>query len=205
LLKKLPMLAHQNPAQHAKLVMIGPHGCGKTAIASRIVHDTFCPTSAATVGAAYLTKQVEIEGTTLRLDIWDTGGSEKYRSLVPMYYHEADAAVIVFDVTVAESLPLAHGWIEELRNHARKDIILIGVANKIDLTGERAISENEVDQFGFQHHLECCMEVSAKTGQNIRDLSLAVCRRLAALPFGKIAANQIRVESDSNEVGKCKC
>jgi small GTP-binding protein len=72
-------------ARKEKVVMIGPVGCGKTAITNRIIQNTFREKSAATVGAVFFAKLVNINGVELRLDIWDTAGSEKFRSLVPMY------------------------------------------------------------------------------------------------------------------------
>jgi small GTP-binding protein len=189
-----------------KVVMIGPPGCGKTAIANRIAHDSFRTNTVPTVGAAFLTKMVMVEGVDLRLDIWDTGGSEKYRALAPMYYREARAAIVVFDVTDHSSPSRARGWIEELRVHARKDIILAGAANKIDLDADRKISSEDVETFGSSNQLKFCMEVSAKTGVNIEELLASVCKWLVALPTVAAAASQVAPEYiTGSEEGKCGC
>jgi small GTP-binding protein len=116
-----------------KLVMIGPSGAGKTAIANRIIHDNFRPITAATVGASFQTKSFTVNSGTLRLDIWDTGGFEQYHALAPIYHREARAAIIVFDVTDRGSIVRARSWIEERKMHARKDIIVVAAANKTDI------------------------------------------------------------------------
>jgi small GTP-binding protein len=164
-----------------KVVMIGPAGCGKTAITNRIIQDTFRENSAATVGAAFFAKKVTVNGIDLRLDIWDTGGSEKFRSLAPMYYREARAAVVVFDLTSSLSLSQAHAWVEELRNNGRKDAVLIGAGNKLDLEDQRVITPSEVQDFQFQHQLDYCVEVSAKSGANITTLFAHICDGLTKL------------------------
>jgi small GTP-binding protein len=189
-----------------KVVMLGPPGCGKTAIANRIAHDSFRTNTVPTVGAAFLRKIVSIDGVELRLDIWDTGGSEKYRALAPMYYREARAAIVVFDVTDAASRASASDWVEELRLHARKDILLAGAANKIDLDADRKIAAGDVEAFGAGNQLDFCVEVSAKTGENIERLVAEISKLLVTLPTMEAPASQVAPEYiTGSEEPKCGC
>jgi small GTP-binding protein len=188
-----------------KVVMIGPAGCGKTAITNRIIQNTFRGNSTATVGAAFFAKLVTVNGVELRLDIWDTGGSEKFRSLAPMYYREARAAVIVFDLTDAASLVQANAWIDELRENGRSDLILIGAANKLDLMEQRAISRGEVENFQFEHQLDYCLEVSAKSGENIPQLFQNICEGLTKLQPLENPDNQLTDDYINGPAGERKC
>ena len=161
-----------------KIVMLGGASTGKTSIVTRFAQDKFTGTSESTVGAAFITKTIEVDGKQVKLDIWDTGGSEKYRSLAPMYYREARAAIITFDVTKKETLDEAREWLNELREHGLQDVLIIGAANKVDLTMERQIMPKDVEEFRFSNGIEKLLETSAKTGANIQNLFVETARLL---------------------------
>jgi small GTP-binding protein len=192
-------------ARKEKIVMIGPAGSGKTAITNRIVHDTFRGNTVATVGASYQAKSFTVNGASIRLDIWDTGGSEKYRALAPIYYREARAAIIVFDVTAPHSLIEAHTWIRELRAQARPDMILIAAANKIDAENLRALSKDQIESFRFENQLDYCVEVSAKTGQNIDQLFRYVCEALVRLTPAEIPEGPLLPQDTAPNDSGCFC
>lgn len=125
-----------------KIVLLGQSAAGKTCIATRYVKGTFFSQSVSTVGASYLTKTVVSDGVTYDLNIWDTAGQELYRSLTPMYYRNAHAAVIVFDVTSRESFKSASNWINELCETGENSFIIL-VGNKIDLLDAREVPESD--------------------------------------------------------------
>ena len=87
-----------------------------------------------TIGAAFLTQTVTLsEEETVKFEIWDTAGQERYRSLAPMYYRGASAAIVVFDITNAQSFNGAKGWVRPPvctvrggRAHALKKKLHIG-------------------------------------------------------------------------------
>jgi small GTP-binding protein len=188
-----------------KVVMIGPPGVGKSAITNRIVQDVFRPNTVATVGAAFMSKVFTINNQELRLDIWDTGGSERYRSLAPMYYREARGAVVVFDLTEPNSRIQAAEWIDEIREQGRPDIVLVGAANKNDLMDQRKIAPEEVLNFARENQLDSIFEVSAKTGNNVTALFARLSEQLVELapvtPDGRVPANYITGERED----KCGC
>jgi small GTP-binding protein len=169
------------------------------------MHDVFRPSTIATIGAAFASKVVSMNGTELRIDIWDTGGSEKYRALAPMYYRDARAAIVVFDITEPSSQTAAVEWIAEVREKGRPDIVLIGAANKTDLLEIRRISAEKVTDFGFEHQLSFIVEVSAKTGHGISDLFQSLCEQLMAMP--PVDDPDARVSADyigEDENGCCR-
>jgi small GTP-binding protein len=188
-----------------KVVMIGPPGVGKSAITNRIVQDVFRPNTAATVGAAFMSKIFTVKNQELRLDIWDTGGSEKYRSLAPMYYRDARAAVVVFDLTDPNSQLQATEWVDEIREQGRPEVVLVGAANKKDLVPERRISSEEVQNFARENQLDSIFEVSAKTGNNVIALFEHLCEQLVELSpvtsEGRVSSDYITGKQES----KCNC
>jgi small GTP-binding protein len=186
-----------------KIVLLGPPSTGKTSITNRIIQDEFSPRTDATVGAAFVTKLFQIDGTDIRLDIWDTGGSERFRSLAPMYYRDARAAVIVFDLTARESMQQAVEWMDEVRRAGRADVLFFGAANKSDLTALRVITQEEVVQFKKSNKFDYMLEVSAKTGENVTQLFMEMCRSLLKTPLPR--SHGVLVGTDGQSDSICGC
>jgi small GTP-binding protein len=161
-------------------------------------------TTESTVGAAFLTKVFTAEGVSMRLDIWDTGGSERYKSLAPMYYRDARAAIVVFDVTDPKSETDAVAWLNEVREHGRKDVIFLAAANKCDLINARKIGPNEVNDFKFRNQLEFIQETSAKTGMGVVELFTECIRLLARMPAVAQSPPVVSREDVSSE-SRCRC
>ena len=76
----------------------------------------------------------------VKLQIWDTAGQEKYRSVTPIYFRDAAAAICVFDITSKQTLDNAEGWINDLRNYAPSHIIIALAGNKSDLYATEEVS-----------------------------------------------------------------
>lgn len=89
--------------------------------------------------AAFLTQTVPIEGATVKFEIWDTAGQERYRSLAPMYYRGAAAAIVVYDITNKESFNGAKSWVKELQRRGDPNVVITLAGNKADLQNKRKV------------------------------------------------------------------
>ncbi|KAJ2754734.1 Vacuolar protein sorting-associated protein 21, partial [Coemansia sp. BCRC 34490] len=127
-----PREAPAKPIQ-IKVVLLGDAAVGKSSLVLRFVNNEFQENKEPTIGAAFLTQKVRLDDSVLKLDIWDTAGQERFHSLAPMYYRSAHAAVVVYDITRAESLDRAKSWIKELHRQASPNIVIALVGNKLDL------------------------------------------------------------------------
>jgi len=116
-----------------KLVLLGEAAVGKSSIVLRFVSNDFQANKEPTIGAAFLTQKCRLEDRVLRYEIWDTAGQERFHSLAPMYYRNAQAAVVVYDVTKASSLEKAKSWVKELQRQANPNIVIALAGNKVDL------------------------------------------------------------------------
>lgn len=170
-----------------KVVMLGATETGKTSIVQRFLRDTFNKDGEATIGAAFFTKNIIVDGQTIKLDIWDTGGQERYRSLAPMYYRDSRVAIIVFDVTKPDSTTQAEDWIKEFEQSGDSDKLLFGAANKIDLVSQRVITADKVHEFQYKNQLEEVVETSALTGVGVKDLFERIGRAVLRLPPRAVA------------------
>jgi len=123
-----------------KLVLLGEAAVGKSSVVLRFVSNEFQANKEPTIGAAFLTQKCRLEDRVLRYEIWDTAGQERFHSLAPMYYRNAQAAVVVYDVTKATSLEKAKSWVKELQRQANPNIVIALAGNKVDLVQASASS-----------------------------------------------------------------
>ncbi len=152
-----------------KLVLLGESSVGKTSIVSRFVNQQFTDLQDSTIGAAYFSKLSMIKGENYRLEIWDTAGQERYHSLAPMYYRGAKGAIVVFDITSANSFEKAKSWISELKLTANMNVQITLVGNKTDLQHRRQVLSDTAKNYAEQEELTY-IETSAKNNINIDDI-----------------------------------
>ena len=117
-----------------KVVLVGTSKVGKSCILNRFVQGTFERDLQPTVGAAFITKLITTPNGPVPLQIWDTAGQEKFRSIAPMYYRSSSFAILVYDVTDKLSIECLEDWAVDIADNAPHDIKMILVGNKIDLT-----------------------------------------------------------------------
>ena len=133
-----------------KVVLIGESGVGKTCIISRYITGSFDSNTTSTNGASYCSKNVKYEnlGKNLLLDIWDTAGQEKYKSLTKFFYKDAAVAILVYDITRRESFDsIRDYWYGQVQENGSKNIVLGIAGNKCDLYENEAVPEQEAREF----------------------------------------------------------
>lgn len=151
-----------------KVVTIGDSGVGKTSVINRFYYGSFNGAAAPTIGAAYVKSRVDVNGTAVFLNIWDTAGQEKYSDLIPMYVRESNAVIICFDVNEADSLQKVQHYKNVLNDSIPPEIPIIICGNKLDLAEDQTAGR---DVFSWAVSQEIsAFGVSAKTGQGIEDL-----------------------------------
>jgi len=161
-----------------KLVLLGESAVGKSSLVLRFVKDQFDDYRESTIGAAFLTQTVTLEdSTSVKFEIWDTAGQERYKSLAPMYYRNANCAVVVYDITQSASLEKARNWIRELQRQADPSIVIALCGNKTDLSSMRQVSQEEAQKYAEEEGLMWA-ETSAKTGEGVSDIFTAIAKKL---------------------------
>jgi len=172
-----------------KFVILGDSGVGKTSIMNRFHSDKFTGQYKATIGADFLSKQVEVADPTspmvdsmktCNLQIWDTAGQERFQSLGTSFYRGADACLLVYDVTDSKSFENLETWQNEFLRQTdgdSSDFPFVVLGNKIDkeATGERRVSRTRAEQWcrtktsGVVGNSISHYETSAKTAINVED------------------------------------
>lgn len=199
-----------------KLVLLGESAVGKSSLVLRFVKDQFDDYRESTIGAAFLTQTIALdESTTVKFEIWDTAGQERYKSLAPMYYRNANCAVVVYDVTQASSLDKAKAWVKELQRQANENIVIALAGNKLDLAtppnSRRAIETSEAEAYAKEAGL-LFFETSAKTAENVQELFSAIARKLPldqqsprGTRLGAGAARGVNLQRNEAPQAGCNC
>lgn len=190
-----------------KLVLLGESAVGKSSIVHRFVKNTFDDMRESTIGAAFLTQSITIPETetTVKFEIWDTAGQERYKSLAPMYYRNANAALCVYDITSSSSFTKAQDWISELRKQAPEGIVIALVGNKTDLEEEREVNQDEVEEYvrgllngGVSDAKIITAECSAKSGDGVIEIFDKIARTLPVDEVIEANANRNRQGAGRN-------
>ena len=153
-----------------KVVFIGSSGVGaKTSLIERIVNNSFSGNSNPTTGASYSTKTVITkEGKEIKLELWDTAGQEKYRSLIKFFYKNADCIVLGYDITRKCTFEdIKYYWISDIKSaYNPKLMYLIGC--KIDYYENQTVSSDEAEEFAEENNLRF-FEVSNKNNKGVNE------------------------------------
>ncbi|KAJ4966823.1 hypothetical protein NE237_018672 [Protea cynaroides] len=156
-----------------KIVLIGDSAVGKSQILSRFARNDFSLDSKATIGVEFQTRTVVIEHKSVKAQIWDTAGQERYRAVTSAYYRGAVGAMLVYDITKRQSFDHIPRWLEELRGHADKNIVIILIGNKTDLEDQRAVSTEDAKEFAEKEGL-FFLETSALEATNVENAFLTI-------------------------------
>ena len=160
-----------------KITLIGDSGVGKTCIIGRFTSNQFDLDSLSTEGVSYSKKEYKFEDKILQLDLWDTAGQEKYRSLGKHFYKDSFIVILVYNVTLRESFEnLKNIWLDDITNFGEEFKVLAIAGNKCDLYEQEAVSEDEARAFAKEHDA-IYMNVSAKEGTNIKELFNACIKK----------------------------
>ena len=139
-----------NEPEAIKVVLLGESGVGKTSIISQFTTKKFDPHRETSLSAQFISKTIEFQdlGKSLKFDIWDTVGQEKYRSLAEIFYRDAKVIIFVYDITSKYSFEgLKEYWYKETKSRTTGNPLLAVVANKIDLYSEQTVSNSEGSAF----------------------------------------------------------
>ena len=184
-----------------KVVLLGATGVGKSCLGVRFVEDHFDMASTSTVGAHFISKIVSVDDVSVRLNIWDTSGQERYRSLIKGFYRNSAVAILVIDVTSVDSFEALRYWVDELRQNTECMPILAIACNKVDLVGGgRAVAMQPVLDYAETIGVRIVMDTSAKDGTNVTAL-FRNAAQLVLNPASTPRAHTLSAQTDAVTLG----
>ncbi|KAJ1695053.1 hypothetical protein LUZ63_011751 [Rhynchospora breviuscula] len=172
-----------------KVVLIGDSAVGKSQLLARFARNEFSLDSKATVGVEFQTRTLTIDQKIIKAQIWDTAGQERYRAVTSAYYRGAVGAMLVYDISKPQTFEHTVRWLEELRGHADKNIVIILVGNKSDLVTQWAVSIEEAKEFAETENL-FFIETSALESTNVETAFLTVLTEIYKTHCKKVLAGR---------------
>ena len=151
-----------------KVVLVGNSAVGKSSLMMRFADDEFKESYVNTIGVDFRFKTILIDGARVKIQIWDTAGQEKFRTLTSTYYKGSDAVVLVYDMTVEKSfLEIQNYWVDEIKQYVDEISTFMILGNKSDLQGKRVVDRQMASQLKIGTAQTLFFETSAKDNQNV--------------------------------------
>ena len=187
-------MSDETEENNFKIVLVGESGVGKTSIISQFVDQIFEDDLQTSTGGSFSSKTLTFNhGKTIKLEIWDTAGQERYRALTKIFYKNALAAVLVYDITRKQSFEeLKNYWIKQIKESAPENIILAIAANKSDLLDREQVNEDEARNFAKENNA-LFYETSAKNSIGVNELFIGIGKKFYGLD------PDLKLKDDNNE------
>jgi small GTP-binding protein len=176
--------------KRVRAVLCGDASVGKSSIIKQFSTGTFSDSIGTTIGGAWHSRYVRHEGQIIALEVWDTAGSERYHSVIPAFFKNAAAVVIVYDISSDNTFHTIGYWLDFVHTNAPQGTRLFLVGNKTDLLSRRAVLWNEAKAYADGHGFAGHIEVSAKTGESIDNLFAM----LAGVPPNGVIEGEVQGE-----------
>ncbi|EDR29171.1 GTP-binding protein YPTC4, putative [Entamoeba dispar SAW760] len=192
--KTLPVVDSNKPADSQyqyvfKYVIVGEVAVGKSCLLLQFQDKRFQPIHDLTIGVEFGTKTIPIQGQSVKLQIWDTAGSEKFRSITRSYYRGATGALLVYDISRKESFEKIPIWLEECRKYSNPNTTIMLVGNKCDLP-DRQVTKEEGEAFAKENGL-LFLEASARDATNVDNCFL----QTAEVIFENVKNGKVTLEN----------
>jgi small GTP-binding protein len=183
-----------------RVVVVGDTLVGKSLLISAAVEEEFNLYEPNTVGANWHLYSTVVSGQRFELQIWDTAGQERYRTLGPLYYRNAMAAIAVYDISSRESFQNLSRWTDSVVAVAGPDTLIFVVGNKADLAddnSQRKVTFDEGQEWATsQGRNYPFFETSAKTGQGVANVFQRLAETLAKHSRHQASVEQLVLRSD---------
>ena len=169
----------------------------------RYTDNTFQEIHMSTIGLDYKLKNVQLDdGKMVKIQIWDTAGQDRFRSITKNYFKGAHGIVLLYDITDKGTFESVRNWIKQIKEEVDDNVCIILVGNKIDLEDKRQVTkeegENMAEEYGLMH-----FECSAKTGENIHESFNELLKKTVE-NFSKVVDNiQLRKSKKKNKKNCC--
>ncbi|XP_076290550.1 ras-related protein Rab-8A-like isoform X2 [Lasioglossum baleicum] len=172
-----------------KVLVLGDSNVGKTCVVHRYCDERYYDTFISTIGLDFKQKIINLDGTRIKLQIWDAAGQERFRTLTTAYYRGAMGILLMYDVTRLESFTHLEYWLRSIQEYASPDVVKVLAANKCDVTTHRVVDAEKgqiiADNFDMPF-----FEVSCKENINIEEAFLALARRIREQQGSRICCFQ---------------
>ena len=160
-----------------KVLFVGDTSVGKTQIINKFVNNSFKEDYKTTTSASCVLKSVEYNGEKIKLELWDSPGQEKYKSITENFYKGSQLIVLVYTVDDKNTFENIQNWVNDVKNNTTENPRFLLVGNKCDLKEGRQVTKEEAEEYAKKYNMEF-IEVSAKEGTNIEKMFNSIIQEL---------------------------
>ena len=162
-----------------KILLLGDSEVGKSCFLMRYSDNVFVDNYITTIGLDYKLKHVQLDsGETIKVQLWDTAGQDRYRTIAKNYYKGSQGILLLYDITKLNSFENIREWIKDIREEVHEKAIIFLIGNKIDKTEERVISTEQGEKLAQEYGLPF-FEASAKSGENVDAIFKALYKKIS--------------------------
>ena len=167
-----------------KILLLGDSSVGKTCFLLRFTEDTFTDNHISTIGVDYKLKIINSDDKIIKLQVWDTAGQDRFRSITKNYFRGSHGIVLLYDITSLSSFNNIKSWLQQIRESLGNTVAIILVGNKLDLEHNRRITKDQGMQLATEHNMGF-FETSAKDGININEAFECLYKEMSKKSEGK--------------------
>ena len=188
-----------------KLLIVGGSGVGKTNFLNMFLNNKFNQNYFSSTGIDLQNKIMNIKNKKVRIQIWDTAGQEKYKSITKNLFLKVMGALVLYDITNEESFTKLKEWVELIKEECGRHIKILIIGNKSDLESQRAIDKEDAMKYANEEKVQY-IECSSKTGENVEKAIIVLSEKI-------LESTEISMDSSlmldstllSSKINKRKC
>ena len=164
-----------------KILLLGDSEVGKSCFLMRYSENVFIENYITTIGLDYKLKTVKLDtGKTIKVQLWDTAGQDKYRTIAKNYYKGSHGILLLYDITKQSSFDNIREWVRDIKEEVSEKAIIFLIGNKIDIEDQRKISKEKGEELAEEFKIPF-FEASAKSGENVDEVFKALYNKICEI------------------------
>jgi small GTP-binding protein len=188
-----------------KVLLLGDSSVGKTCFMSRYVDDRFEHTHISTIGLDYRLKTMKIGNDNIKIQIWDTAGQDRFKSITRTYFKGANGVLLLYDITSMNSFRNIKNWLDQIKENTSDKLVVVLVGNKCDLDSERQISVDDGKQLAEHYGIKFFFETSVKKNINVNECFEVLFKELHKDFVNEKVDNEGMINLNVKKGKKSKC
>ena len=186
-----------------KILLLGDSEVGKSCFLMRYSDNVFVENYITTIGLDYKLKYVQLDsGEMIKVQLWDTAGQDRYRTIAKNYYKGSHGILLLYDITKRNSFENIREWIKDIKEEVYEKAIIFLIGNKIDKTTERKITTEQGTKLAEEYNLPF-FEASAKTGENVDEIFKSLYKKISEVYIDIQKDRGEKLGSTNKKKGKC--
>ena len=161
-----------------KILLLGDSEVGKSCFLMRYSENVFIENYITTIGLDYKLKTVKLDsGKSIKVQLWDTAGQDKYRTIAKNYYKGSHGILLLYDITKQSSFDNIREWVRDIKEEVSEKAIIFLIGNKIDMDEQRKITKEKGEELAEEYKIPF-FEASAKSGENVDEVFKALYNKI---------------------------